>query len=165
MHLVYYVALHNPGSQCTRFEKCGSSWLDVTISTAVIKYYVRGSSWSKEHSLLSEIDKCDALDLCYDRTWRGCAGETGHFCWGRSWFLTALGMHIWMPLNWGLTRIWGLESGGSFLHEGVGPGAPDCPVVPRAKRFSISLTCAQIGGSGWCRLVTSFNPHSTLILR
>lgn len=47
-------------------------------------------------------------------------------------------------------RIWGLESGGSFLREGLGPGAPDCPVVPRAKRFRVSLTClgAQIGVLG-----------------
>lgn len=55
-----------------------------------------------------------------------------------------------LKLGFNKKRIWGLESGGSLLPEGVGPGAPDYPFVPRAKRFSVSLTClvAQIGVLG-----------------
>lgn len=36
------------------------------------------------------------------------------------------------------------------MREGVGPRAPYCPVVPRAKRFSVSVTDlgAQIGVLG-----------------
>lgn len=53
-------------------------------------------------------------------------------------------------LGFNKKRIWGLESRGNLLREGVGPRAPDCPVVPRAKRFSVSLTGlgAQIGVLG-----------------